>query len=176
MAIVSPGYPENMNRHVENYKENKTAYIYDPGQQITSLHAQDITSGIEGSKALICNDYELNMIIAKTGMNESELIAKTGILITTLGSKGCLIKTKDQSYAIPPAKPENNSDPTGAGDAFRAGLLKGFALDLPLEVTGRLAATVAVYTVEKYGTQTHSFTLEDLKQRYKQNYEQELTI
>ena len=110
MAIVSPGYPENMNRHVENYKENKTAYIYDPGQQITSLHAQDITSGIEGSKALICNDYELNMIIAKTGMNESELIAKTGILITTLGSKGCLIKTKDQSYAIPPAKPENNSE------------------------------------------------------------------
>jgi adenosine kinase len=176
IAIVAPGYPENMRQHVENYKKNKIDYIYDPGQQITVLDAQDIVRGIEGSKAMICNDYELNMIIAKTAMEESEILAKTEILVTTLGNKGCTIKTKDLKYDIPAAKPENTSDPTGAGDAFRAGLLKGIVSGLPLEIAGRLGSTVAVYTVEKYGTQTHSFTLDELKARYKQNYHQELPL
>ena len=176
IAIIAPGYPENMRRHVENYKKNKIDYIYDPGQQITVLDAQDIVRGIEGSKALICNDYELNMIIAKTGLEESKILDKTEILITTLGNKGCTIKTKDSKYDILPAKPENTSDPTGAGDAFRAGLLKGIASGLPLEIAGQLGSTVAVYTVEKYGTQTHRFTLDELKARYKQNYHQELPL
>jgi len=176
IAIVSPEDIKNMANHVKNYKAKKVDYIYDPGQQLTSLGADDIAAGIDGSKALVCNDYELGMIIAKTGMNESELLEKTGILITTLGDKGCTVKTRDSSSLVPAAIPENDSDPTGAGDAFRAGLLKGIAAGLPLDAVGRLASTVAAYTVEKYGTQTHSFTLDELKQRYEKNYNQKFPL
>lgn len=176
LAIVSPSYPENMNRHVKNYKDNNAGYIYDPGQQITSLAAEDIINGITGSRVLICNDYELSMVTDKTGMKETDILDKTGILVTTMGSKGCTIKTKDTTLEIPPAKPENDSDPTGAGDAFRAGLIKGIASGLTLDIAGKLASIVAVYTVEKYGTQTHSFTMDELRQRYEQNYHQKLLI
>ena len=176
IAIVSPGDPKNMVAHIKNYKEKNIPYIFDPGQQLTSLAAENIIAGIDGSRMLICNDYELDMIIDKTGLNESKILEKTEILITTLGAKGCTIKTKNSVLEIPPAQPENNSDPTGAGDAFRAGFLKGFICGLPLDIAGRLAATVAVYTVEKYGTQTHSFTLDELKQRYEKNYGQKLPL
>jgi len=176
IAIVSPEHPDNMNGHIKNYKENKVAYIFDPGQQTPTLDAADIVNDIDGSKALICNDYELNMIIAKTGMTELEILEKTEILISTLGGRGCVIKTKNEKFDIPAARPKNVSDPTGAGDAFRAGLLKGIVLGLPLKITGQLASTVAVYTVETYGTQTHNFTINELKQRYKENYRQELPI
>jgi len=132
--------------------------------------------GISGAKAFISNNYELGMVTQKTGLSESDLLEEVEILITTLGDKGCVIKTKEVIYNIPPAKPENASDPTGAGDAFRAGFIKGLANGLPLDVAGRLASTVAVYTVEKYGTQTHTFTISGLKERHKQNFQEDLPI
>lgn len=176
LAIIAPGYPESMKEYAAFYRKNNIPYIYDPGQQITVLNDRELLNGIGGAKAFISNSYELGMVMRKTGFNEDELLEKTEILVTTRGGEGCTIRTKGASYDIPPAKPENTSDPTGAGDAFRAGFIKGLALGLPLDIAGRLAATVAVYTVEKYGTQTHSFTIAGLKERYRRNYSQNLPI
>jgi adenosine kinase len=176
LAIIAPGCMESMKEYADFYRENNIPYIYDPGQQITVLSDRDLLHGISGAKVFISNNYELGMVMQKTGLNENDLLKEAEILITTLGDKGCTIKTKEAVYNIPPAKPENTSDPTGAGDAFRAGLIKGLAQGLPLDMVGRLAATIAVYTVEKYGTQTHAFTLDELKERYKQNFGQDLLI
>ncbi|MFA5743064.1 MAG: carbohydrate kinase family protein [Candidatus Paceibacterota bacterium] len=176
LAIVAPGCMESMKEYSEFYRKNNIPYIYDPGQQITSLNDRDLLHGISGAKVFISNDYELNMVMKKIGFDEDDLLQKVEILITTLGDKGCTIKTKDAVYNIPPAKPENDSDPTGAGDAFRAGFIKGLAQGLPLDVAGRLGSVTAVYTVEKYGTQTHAFTIDGLKKRYKQNFGQDLPI
>jgi len=176
LAIIAPGCMESMKVYADFYRENNIPYIYDPGQQITVLSDRDLLHGISGAKALISNNYELGMVMQKTGLNEDDILKETEILITTLGDKGCTIRTKDASYNIPSAKPENTSDPTGAGDAFRAGFIKGLALGLPLDVAGRLAATVSVYTVEKYGTQTHAFTINELRERHKQNFQEDLPI
>jgi adenosine kinase len=176
LAIVAPGFREDMRNNVAFYKANSIPYIYDPGQQIPDLDAQDLSEGISGAKVFISNDYELSLVMQKTGFGEHDILAKSEMLITTLGGKGSVLKTRGAVYSIPPAKPDNVSDPTGAGDAFRAGLIKGLASKLPLEAVGRLAATVAVYSVEKYGTQTHEFTLDRLKERYKQNFGQELPL
>lgn len=176
LAIVAPGCVENMREYADFYKKSNIPYIYDPGQQITVLSDRDLLHGISGAKAFISNNYELNMVIQKTGLKEEDILERTEILVTTLGDKGCSIKTKKESYDISPAKPDNASDPTGAGDAFRAGFMKGLALGLPLDAAGRLGSTVAVYTVEKYGTQTHSFTIGGLKDRHKENFGEELPI
>lgn len=176
LAIIAPGCIESMKEYANFYRENNIPYVYDPGQQITSLNDRDLLHGISGAKVFISNNYELGMVMQKTGFGENDLLEKVEILVTTLGDKGCMIRTKEKLYNIPPAKPENASDPTGAGDAFRAGFIKGLAQGLPLDVAGRLASAVAVYTVEKYGTQTHTFTIKDLKERYKQNFQEELII
>ena len=140
MAIISPGYLAGMREYAGFYKKNNIPYVYDPGQQIPALDAGDLIAGISGAKAFISNDYELSLITQKTGLGENDILAKAEILVTTLGEKGSVIKTRDVVYNIPPAKADNASDPTGAGDAFRAGFIKGLAHGLPLEICGRLAA------------------------------------
>jgi len=103
-------------------------------------------------------------------INLARLEKMTEILVITKGDKGSEIHNEGKIIKIPPAKPKNTSDPTGAGDAYRAGLIKGLIENWPLEKTGRLAGLVAVYTVEKYGTQTHKFSWKGLGTRYKENF------
>ena len=98
------------------------------------------------------------------------LVKKTNMIVTTRGKKGALIETEGKKFDIPAAQPKNESDPTGAGDAFRAGFLAGFMRDYSLENCGKMGAVTAVYTVEKYGTQTHLFTKKEFVKRYKENY------
>lgn len=170
IAIVSPQNPVDMIKLPKLFKQAKTLYIFDPGQQTTSLSGSQLRQAIAGSKVLIGNDYEINLISKKTGWSVNDLVKKTGILLTTLGEKGSIIKQGDKVYKIPPAKPKNTSDPTGAGDAYRAGLIHGLLKGWPLDKVGRLAGLVSVYTVEKYGTQTHKFSFKELERRYRQNF------
>lgn len=174
LAIVSPQNPQDMVKLPEVFKRSKTPYIFDPGQQVTSLSGAQLKKAINGSKVLIGNDYEISLISKKTGWKNKDLLKKAELLVTTLGAKGSTIQTNNKIYKIPPAKPKNTSDPTGAGDAFRAGLIKGLIEDWPLKKTGRLAGLVSVYTVEKYGTQTHKFTQKELSNRYRQNFKDKL--
>jgi adenosine kinase len=174
LAIVSPQNPVDMIKLPKLFKQKRTPYIFDPGQQTTSLSGSQLKQAILGSKILIGNDYEINLISKKTGWKNGDLAKKTEILVTTLGEKGSIIKQGDKVCKIPPAKPKNTSDPTGAGDAYRAGLIYGLLKNWPLPKVGRLAGLVSVYTVEKYGTQTHQFTLKELGKRYWLNFKEKL--
>ncbi|MDP2683425.1 MAG: carbohydrate kinase family protein [bacterium] len=174
LAIVSPGNLEDMKKYPNSLRRAKVPYIYDPGQQITTLSKHDLMNGIKGSKVLISNDYEFELIKKKTRLSEKKIISLTETLITTLGSKGSVIKTATKVYKIPIAQPSKVIDPTGAGDAYRAGIIKGLIYNLPLEKIGKLAATISVYAVEHYGTQAHKFTWLDIKKRYKKNFKDTL--
>ena len=148
--------------------------MFDPGQQIPTLSGDDLKNGIEGARVVISNDYELAMITKATGYTVEDILAHADILVTTLGEKGSVIRTKDTLIEIPPAKPENENNPTGAGDAYRAGFVHSLLKGWPLEVAGRLGGLVSVYTVESQGTQTHTLTLDSLRARYKENFTSEL--
>ncbi|PIR92547.1 carbohydrate kinase family protein [Candidatus Falkowbacteria bacterium CG10_big_fil_rev_8_21_14_0_10_44_15] len=175
-AIVAPGFPADMARLAKFYRERNLPFIFDPGQQIPVLSADDLRFGIKGAKMLISNDYELSLLMKKTGWSEEKILENAEALVTTLGEKGSQIKTKDAGYSIPPAKPKNTIDPTGAGDAYRAGFIKGLVSGWPLEIAGRFAGVVAVYTVEQYGTQTHQFNFAEAAERYRENFKEELPI
>lgn len=174
IAIVSPQNPSDMVKLPKIFKARKIPYIFDPGQQITSLTKSGLISGIAGSKILIGNDYEIDLIIKKTGWSMAALLGASETVVTTLGSKGSIIRQGKAIHRIPPAKPKDILDPTGAGDAYRAGLIYGLLKGWPLPKIGRLAGLVAVYTVEKYGTQTHHFSWSQLAKRYRQNFKDKL--
>ncbi len=174
LAIVSPQNPVDLIKLPQIFKAKKIPYIFDPGQQVTSLPGFALRKAIAGSKVLIGNDYEISLISKKTAWPVSQLVKKAELLITTLGQKGSIIRQGKKTYKIPPAKPKNTLDPTGAGDAYRAGLIKGLLAGWPLEKVGRFAGLVSVYTVELYGTQTHKFSWGSLVRRYQQNFKERL--
>jgi len=174
LAIIAPDLVARMVKYAKIFKQNKIPYIFDPGQQITSLSAKELKWAINGAKMLVGNDYEIELILKKLGLKLKQLENIAEILVITKGGHGSEIYNKNKKIIIPPAKPKLVLDPTGAGDAYRAGFIKGLVMDWPLEKCGRLASVVAVYTVEKYGTQTHTFSWGELEERYRENYGEEL--
>jgi len=174
MAIIAPEVKERMIEYAKLYKKLKVPYIFDPGQQIINFSSRELKQAINGAKVLIGNDYEIQLIINKLGLGQKDLGKLVETLIITHGAKGSEIWVKGKRIKIPAAKPKNTCDPTGAGDAYRAGLIKGMIEGWSWEKIGRLAGLVSVYTVEKYGTQTHRFNLGGLKNRYYANYKQNL--
>ncbi|RMD59343.1 carbohydrate kinase family protein [Candidatus Parcubacteria bacterium] len=174
LAIIAPDSAKRMVKYARLYQARKITYIFDPGQQITSLSNADLRLALRGAFMLIGNDYEIQIIIQKMNLSLSQLTKQLKLLVITKGSKGSIIYHQNKKIIIPPAKPKNTSDPTGAGDAYRAGFIKGLLEGWPLEKVGRLAGLVSVYTVEKYGTQTHYFSWRQLQLRYKKNFKQTL--
>ena len=175
-ALIGAGNPIDMRTLPEILRALKIPFIFDPGQQIPALSSDDIKNGINGSRVFIVNDYELALIEKKTLWNETEIVKHTDILVVTKGGDGSEIKTQKETLGVPAAKPAQVSDPTGAGDAYRAGFIVGLSKNWPLETCGKFAGVVACYTIETYGTQTHMFTGVDLKKRYKENFGEELPL
>lgn len=176
-AVISPGNVEDMRRLPKFYKKKGIRYIFDPGQQLPVLSGADLQEAIEGSYALITNDYELNMICNKTGLAENDILGRTLWIITTLGAEGALVKGVDGTQIKIPAYPVKNViDPTGAGDAQRGGLLKGLQLGLTMHDAAKLGSISASFTIESLGTQERRFTKEEFGNRYKQLYNEECPI
>lgn len=170
IALIAPGNLQDMAEYAKECKKKGIRYICDPGQSLTAWEKESLKEWIEGSTMLISNDYELEMVMKMTGMNKKELLRLTKTIITTLGEKGSLISTGESDIQIPQAKVSDVVDPTGAGDAFRAGLLKGIAMGKDLETGAKMGAVAAVYAIEKYGTQEHYFSYNDFSQRYRSNF------
>ncbi|MFO7762012.1 MAG: carbohydrate kinase family protein [Thermodesulfobacteriota bacterium] len=171
IAIISPGNMEDMLSYSRTYKENSIPFIFDPGQQAPIFSRDQMLELVSGSSILIANDYELQLIEETTSFTKNELLDYTSSIIVTLGEKGSIIYRKDQEPKnIPPAKAREVKDPTGAGDSYRAGLLKGFVLGRELTDAARMGAACASFAVECYGTQEHSFTLEEFQKRYQANF------
>lgn len=170
LAIISPGNPKDMFRYAVVYKRRNVPYIFDPGQQIISFSANLLRDAISGAKAIMANDYEMGIISKKTGWDRKKLLDHVTIAVTTLGEKGSIIETEKETLKIPPVKPKNMNDPTGAGDAFRAGFIYGLVNGYELATAGRLGSLAAVYAVETFGTQTHVFTKTSFNKRFKENF------
>ena len=147
--------PEDMETHARLYAEKGLRFIFDPGQQIPRLTPEQLVIGITGAYALVSNDYELEMICKLTGLNLETILERTPVVITTLGGKGSRISRRDGSHSdVGVARINDLKDPTGAGDSYRAGIIKGILHGMSLEDSAALGAVCASFCVEKYGTQT----------------------
>jgi adenosine kinase len=170
LAIISPGCIEDMRTYSKFFKEQKIPYIFDPGQSIPALSADDMKGMITGAEMLVSNDYELEMIKKNTGWAKNDILQKTGTVITTLGEHGSILTTNSKEIKIRAAKAARLHEPTGAGDAYRAGLIKGLMMKKDLLESAQMGATCASYAVEKHGTQEHLFTQEEFWKRYHDNF------
>ncbi|MBI5151476.1 MAG: carbohydrate kinase family protein [Candidatus Pacebacteria bacterium] len=166
IVVISPTEPQAMKKYVKECIEDKAPYIYDPAFQIADFSAEELKEGIGGAKILIGNDYEIALIEQKLALSHDDLKKMTPILITTLGAQGSRIESDGKTLEIPIAPPTSILDPTGAGDAYRGGFLAGYLRDFDLETCGRMGAVAAAYTVEMYGTVTHTYTKEEFSKRY----------
>lgn len=170
VVIIGPGNLQDMKEYAKKSKTNGIKCICDPGQSLTQWDGDSLKEWIEGSFMLITNDYELELIMKMTGMDKKGLLGMTKTIITTLGEKGSLISTSDGDTQIPPAKISDILDPTGAGDAYRAGLIKGLAMGKDIGTSAKMGAVAAAYAIEKYGTQEHCFTYNEFAERYRSNF------
>jgi adenosine kinase len=170
VVLIAPGNLQDMTGYAERCRGLGIPYICDPGQSLTLWTGELMREWIRGSKMLITNDYELEVIMKVTEMTKGDILGLTEMIITTLGDKGSLISTADGDMEVPAAKVADILDPTGAGDAYRAGLLKGMAMNLEIGQAAMMGAVAAAYAVEKYGTQEHGYTYEEFAARYRQNF------
>lgn len=171
IAIVSPGNVEDMRSLPLFYKEKRVPYIFDPGQQLPVLSADDLRNSIEGALALVTNDYELHMICSQTGLGEEELLGRALWLVTTLGAQGCRVRGADGTdERISAVEVAEVKDPTGAGDAQRAGLLKGLSLGLSVPEAARIGAVTASFAIECLGTQEHGIEPAEFARRYAKTF------
>lgn len=170
LAIVAPGNLEDMVTYSRQCAARKIPYIFDPGQSIPALEAKQIVDMMNGASVLISNDYELEMIIQKTGVAKADILDRVDYLITTLGENGSLICSKSATEEIPAATAGKVADPTGAGDAYRAGIIKGMVTGKTIAEAARMGSTCASFSVEKKGTQEHQFELDEFWHRYEMNF------
>jgi len=170
LATISPNDPGAMLQYAEECRTMRIPYIFDPGQQCTRMSGEELKDGVVGAKLVICNDYEFELIRQKTGMGEKEVLAEVDILIITKGEKGSTIITKKGSTDVPAVEPRKIADPTGVGDAFRGGLMKGFAMGLSAEDAAKIGSVAATYCLEHLGGTYHSYTWDEFEARYTQHF------
>jgi adenosine kinase len=171
LVVVSPDDPQAMVKRVEECKTLAIPYVFDPSQQIIRLSATELAAGIDGCFLLITNQYEFEMIRDKTGWSERQILDRTGGLVTTRGEAGSRLSIGGQEYDIPVVPPHRIADPTGVGDAFRGGLLRGYSLGLPWDLAGRMGSLAATYVLEELGTQSHYYTRNEFVARFRQNFD-----
>jgi len=171
LAVISPNDPRAMVQYAAECQELKIPYLYDPSQQIVRLSGDELCAGIQSARLVMVNEYEFEMIREKTGMSEADFVETAETLIITQGEQGSAIYTRGQTFNIPIVPPGRIADPTGVGDAYRAGVIKGLALNAPWEIVGRMGALAATYVLEEKGTQNHCYTRTEFVTRYRQHFD-----
>ena len=171
LVVISPNDPQAMVQYVEECRQAAIPFFYDPSQQIVRLDAHALRDGITACRALFSNDYEFNMILQKTGLDLAEVRRSVPLVVITCGDAGTDVYSNGDHFPIPAVRPAHLVDPTGVGDAFRGGFLKGYVHGLPPETCGRIGALAATYCLESEGTQGHRFDLPSFIARYRQLFD-----
>lgn len=166
IGIVAPDGKEGMQQHAKQFADNKIPFIFDPGQGMPMFNGEELLTLIEQASWLTLNDYEAELMQERTGLDLVQLAEKVEALIITRGGEGSTIYAQGKEICIPSAPVANLADPTGCGDAYRAGLLYGLMNKLDWEITGRIASLMGAIKIESQGTQNHTFTPNSFKQRY----------
>ena len=170
VGIVSPDGKEGMVEHAKQFHSAGIPFIFDPGQGMPMFNGEELLKFVELADWVTLNDYEAKLMEERTGLSPEQLAAKVKALIVTKGGDGSLIYTEGGILEIPSAKPKAVVDPTGCGDAYRAGLLYGLTEEFDWETTGRIASLLGAIKVETPGTQNHGFSLNEFKERYRENF------
>jgi len=175
IGIVSPDGRQGMIDHARQFADAGIPFIFDPGQAMPLFTGDDFKLFIEQASWVCVNDYESQVLQERTGWSPHEIAEKVEALIVTRGGEGSYIYLGEKRIEIQPAKVNAVVDPTGCGDAYRGGLLYGLMNGLDWELTGRIAALMGDIKIECNGTQNHSFTLDEFRNRYRDSFGAVLT-
>jgi adenosine kinase len=170
LGIVAPDGRDGMIRHAEQFAAAGIPFIFDPGQGLPMFDAEHLKAFIAQASWLAVNDYEWQVVQQRTGWNEAQVLEHVQALIVTRGAEGSVIHTRERQIAIPTAKARAVVDPTGCGDAYRAGLLHGLLHGRDWQTTGRIASLLGALKIESRGTQNHRFTADEFAARYLENF------
>jgi adenosine kinase len=170
LAIISPNDPGAMVQYAEECRTLGIPFIFDPGQQCARMSGDELRSGVTGAAIVIVNDYELELLRQKTNLTEADILTLSQVLIVTRGEHGSSVITKDGRSDVPAVTPHRIVDPTGVGDAYRGGLLKGIALGLPHHISTQLGSVAAAYALEHLGGLSHAYTWDEFRRRYEEHF------
>jgi len=171
LVVISPNDPAAMLNQVAECQHHNIKYVFDPSQQVARLDGEALTRGIAGCYMLACNEYEWEVIQRHTPYTIDRIQEEGHVFVHTLGADGANIYYNGSVEHIPVFKPRQIVDPTGAGDAFRAGLLVGWSLGLPWGIAGRMGALAGTYALEYIGTQNHTFAVSEFVERFRSQYD-----
>ena len=166
LGIVSPDGRDGMIEHAQQFAERGIPFIFDPGQGMPMFDGDDLMRFVEQATYVTVNDYEMQLLQDRTGKSPHEIAEHVEALIVTMGGDGSHIYTKKHRHEIPSATTAQLADPTGCGDAYRAGLLFGLMHDMDWETTGRIASLMGAIKIEQHGTQNHRFTRDEFDERF----------
>ncbi len=175
-VVISPNDPPAMAHYASECREFEIPFLYDPSQQVTRLSGSEMREGLRGAEILIVNDYEFGILTHKTGLDAAELQSEASVLIVTHGPDGSTIYAPGgrgglATYDVPAARVEGEAvDPTGVGDMYRAGLLRGLRIGAPWPVAGRVGSVAAVFGIEALGPQPPRYTPAEFLARYRRNF------
>ncbi len=170
IGIVAPNGREGMIQHAQQFADNNTPFIFDPGQGLPMFGGAELLDFIDKATWVAVNDYELQMLMDKTGLSADEIAAKVSALIVTLGAKGSQIYTDGKIIEIESAKAEAIVDPTGCGDSYRAGLIFGLIRQFDWLTIGRISSLMGAIKIASAGTQNHSFSMDRFHQLYLESF------
>jgi len=171
LVIISPNDPGAMVQYAEECRTIGVPFIFDPGQQCARLSGGELHDGIKGARLAICNDYEFELIRQKTGLGEEAILECAGALVVTRGEEGCSVYEMAASRIdVTAITPHRIVDPTGVGDAFRGGLMKGLAVGKSLKECAQLGTVAATYALEHLGGQSHAYTIKEFTERYAEHF------
>jgi adenosine kinase len=171
LAIISPNDPGAMLQYADECRTLGIPHIFDPGQQCARMSGDELREGLVGATAVICNDYEFQILSQKTGLAERDILERSEALIITRGAHGSSVMTGAGRTDVSAVRPRRIVDPTGVGDAYRGGLMKGLALGLPYESAARFGSVAASFALEHLGGQSHAYTWAEFRARYEAEFE-----
>jgi adenosine kinase len=170
LAIISPNDPGAMAAYARECRELGIRYLYDPSQQVARISGDDLQAGVAGAYIVICNDYEFAIIREKTGMDEAAMLAHADAVVVTRGELGATVARRDGTISVPAVTPSAIVDPTGVGDAFRGGFMKGLARGAGYDVCARMGSVAAAYALEFMGGTSHTYTWTEFARRYEASF------
>ncbi|MDR2872035.1 MAG: carbohydrate kinase family protein [Xanthomonadaceae bacterium] len=169
-GIVSPDGRDAMLQHAREFAETGIPFIFDPGQGLPLFNGEELRDLVELADYIITNDYESNLLQQRTGWNERDITQRTSAYIVTRGAQGALIHLPGQLHEIPSAKPRQVVDPTGCGDAFRAGLIFGITGKYDWMTTGRIGSLMGALKIEHHGTQNQRFDFAEFNDHFRAQF------
>ena len=170
LGLISPDGRDGMIQHAEQFAKANIPFIFDPGQAMPLFDGNDLKSFIDKAAYVTVNDYEGELVSERTGFSHQEIAKRVKALIVTRGGEGSTIYADGKEIVIPCAKATQLKDPTGCGDAYRAGLIYGISKGLDWETTGRIASLIGTIKIEHDGPQNHTFTMAEFKERYQTEF------